>query len=147
MKTFVIVLILLAALFAVGVAVGASRAERKSSASSHEPGGFEKALDGLFRPLKPRAKLGVSSFPCGGSVDVPPAKDKTRTLKLRLSKGCVATLTYQRAATTEPSDMDRQAWPDDETKDRTQTSFVIFKEGGRIVSGGHSGCRVSVVED
>lgn len=152
MKTFVIVLVLLALLFAVGVGLGAARSDEPETAQSHEPGGFERGLDRLFRSMKPRAKLSASSFACGTSTSVPAAKEETRTLKLKLSQGCRATMEYRRGPTTSPSDLDQQPWPKEEHKDKTQTSFVIFKEGGTVAFGrceaqGHSGCRVSVVED
>jgi hypothetical protein len=152
MKTFVIVLVLLAILFAVGVVLGAARSDEPKKAETHEPGGFERALDGLFRSMKPRARLSAASFPCGTSTSVPAAKDETRTLKLKLSPGCRATITYTRAPAKTPSDLDVQRWPEEEAKDKTATSFVIFKEGGSLVFGpcdiqGHAGCRAFVVED
>lgn len=152
MKTFIIVLVLLAMLFAVGIVLGVARSDEPKKAETHEPGGFERTLDGLFRSMKPRAKLSATSFACGTSTSVPAAKEETRTLKLKLGKGCRATMEYRRAPTTSPSELDRQPWPTDETKDKTQTSFVIFKEGGTAAFGpcesqGHSGCRVSVAED
>ncbi len=152
-KVFLVVLLLIAVLFAVGVVLVAARSDDEKKPEGHEPGGFERMLDGLLGSLKPRAKLSAASFACGTSTSVGPSGESMRMLKLRLQqKGCAVRMTYRRAPHPKPSKLDRQAWPEGEVKDKQSTSFVILEEGGTLEFGPctgdkHAGCRVFVVED
>jgi hypothetical protein len=152
-KVFIVVLILLAVLFAVGVVLVAARSEDRTTEKTHQPGGFETSMSRLFGSLEPRAKLGVPSFAAGEERTIGRSDDPMRTLKLRLAKGCRIRITYRRGPHSgEKSDLDEQRWPEDDVKDKESTSFVILEEGGVIDSdacttSGHSGCRVFGVED
>lgn len=151
-KVFLVVLLLIALLFGVGVVLVAARQDGKKNPEDHEPGGFENMLDGLLGSLKPRAKLSAASFACGTSTSVGPSETSMRMLKLRIQKGCAVRMTYRRAPHPTPSKLDTQPWPKGEPRDKLSTSFVILQEGGTIefgacATGGHGGCRVFVVED
>ena len=152
-KVFIVVLILLAVLFAVGVVLVAARSEDRTTEKNHQPGGFETSMSRLFGSFKPRAKLGVPSFAAGEERPIGRSDDLMRTLKLRLGKGCRIDITYRRGPHSgEKSDLDEQFWPKEDVKDKESTSFVILEEGGVLVSitcktSGHSGCRVFGVEE
>ncbi|HEX7897224.1 MAG TPA: hypothetical protein VF950_05665 [Planctomycetota bacterium] len=153
-KVFIVVLVLLAALFAVGVVLGAARSDPPSKDPERDPSGFERTLDGLVGSMKSKAKLAAKEFAQGTSTSVGPSDQAMRTLKLRIAKTCRIVLTYQRGPNLKPSKMDRQPWdPEDkEIKNKESTSFVILKEGGTITFGTcathkNSACKVFVVED
>jgi hypothetical protein len=151
-KVFLVVLALLAALFAVGVIFGAVRHDEPED-EQREPRTFEKTLGGLVGSLKPKARLSAREFAGGTSTSVGGSDQAMRMVKFRIVKPCRMTISYKRAPALKPSDLDDQPWnPDDkEIKDKESTSFVILKEGGTITFGtcankGHA-CKAFVVEE
>ena len=151
-KVFLIVLVLLAALFAVGVIVGAVRRDPKED-EQREPSSFERMLGGLVGSLKPKARLSAREFAGGTSTSVGGSDQAMRMAKFRIVKPCRMTISYKRAPALRTSELDEQPWnPDDEKiKDKESTSFVILKEGGTITFGtcankGHA-CKAIVVEE
>jgi hypothetical protein len=154
MKIFLVVLLLLAVLFAVGVILGAARTDAPDRDPEREPKPFETSLGSLAGSLKPKASLAAKEFAGGTSTSVPPADEAMRMLKLRIAKGCRIDILYERGPHKDPSKLDRQPWPPEkgELKNKESTTFVILKEGGTITFGRcggtqHAGCKVFVVED
>ena len=151
-KVFIVVLILLAVLFAVGVVLVAARSDDGTTGKTHQPKWFETSMGRLLGSLQPRAELGVPSFAAGEKRSIARSDDRFRTLKLRLEKNCRIRITYRRGPHKGKSDLDEQPWPEDDVKDKESTSFVILEEGGTIESQActapnHSGCRVFEVKE
>jgi hypothetical protein len=153
-KIFLVVLILLALLFAVGVILGATRSDAAPEDPERTPSGFETTLGGLFRSLRPTAKLPAKEFACGTSTSAPASDASMRTVKLRLSAGCAVVIRYDCPVEKKDSELDHQKWPPDDRKpkDKQQTSLVILKEGGKITfepctAHKNAACKVVVVED
>lgn len=153
-KLFLIGLVLLAVLFAVGVGLGAARREDGPSGPGREPSAFERALGRLLAPMKPRAKLPGTSFAAGSEVRVGPSKEPMRLATFRLRPGCRLTMAYACADPRPASELVEQEWPpeDEAPPDPERSSFVVLEPGGMFTFGtcgtkGHSGCRVFVEED
>ena len=153
-KVFIVVLILLAVLFGVGVILVAARPDPSSNDPERDPGSFETAMGGLFGSMKPKARLAAKEFACGTSTSVGGSDQAMRMVKFKLGDKCQVEIVYDRGPhlPKDNSDLDRQPWPDEDTRDRTSTSFVILKEGGTIKFGpcknkAHSACEVFVAED
>ena len=152
-KVFLVALVLVAALFAVGVIFGAVRRDPPED-EHRQPTPFEKTLGGLVGSLKPTARLSARECAGGTSTSLGGSDQAMRMAKFRIVKPCRMKITYKRAPALKPSDLDEQPWdPDDpEIKNKESTSFVILKEGGTITFGtcsvnGHSGCKAFVVEE
>ncbi|HYE99313.1 MAG TPA: hypothetical protein VEJ18_10400 [Planctomycetota bacterium] len=154
-KVFFVGLVLLAVLFAVGVGLGAARREDGPRPSRYGPSGFERALGGLLKPMKPRAKLAGSSFAAGSTTRVGPSKDEPmRIAAFRIRRDCRLTLSYACAEPRPRSGLVEQEWPpeDEPPPDPERCSFVVLEPGGTFTFGdckaaGHSGCRVFVEEE
>jgi hypothetical protein len=151
MKPAIIVLILIAAIFAIILVVGAH--QNSSQQTPHDPGSFHppgwlSGMGQLIAPFSPKVKLGKNTFIFGTSPmseSVPSSTDEFRTATFRVTQGCrsvpqqsvkldcsnIEIVYRSKGGEGHDQGLDSQTWKA-KYDDPTRGSLVILKGGGAL---------------
>lgn len=156
-KIVIIVLILVAVIFAIFVATGAFSSEPKSKSSNQaakdftkNPPAWTKAIKRFIGSRQPKLTLKRGRYTSSTTEEVPPDEENPfRTATFHLISGS-ATINYEdRTDEAEDMELDEQKFnlPNfDNEKDIRRGSIVALKKGGTltITCEGTSGCTIDV---